>query len=138
MKKLFVFIMAAGFLFSLAASGQSSPWYQTADGQVTCKKVAVQGDKLKVVLENGEKQVVPAASVSSYYTEDKLFLKKGIFADGVMQEKFMEFLKTRDDMSLFMFPDNGTYRYLVYKGDELFIEILEGNRDEFMKFFALN
>jgi hypothetical protein len=138
MKKLFVFIMAAGFLFSLAASGQSSAWYQTADGQVSCKKINVQGDKLKVVLENGEKQVVPAASVSSYYTEDKLFLKKGIFADGVMQEKFMEFLKTRDDMSLFMFPDNGTYRYLVYKGDELFIEILEGNRDEFMKFFALN
>lgn len=138
MKKLFVFIMAAGFLFSLAASGQSSAWYQTADGQVSCKKINVQGDKLKVVLENGEKQVVPATSVSSYYTEDKLFLKKGVFANGVKQDHFMEFLKTRDDMSLFMFPDNGTYRYLVYKGDELFIEILEGNRDEFMKFFALN
>lgn len=138
MKKLFVFFMAAGFLFSLAASGQSFTWYQTAGGQVSCKKINVQGDKLKVVLENGEKQVVPAASVSSYYTEDKLFLKKGIFANGVKQDHFMEFLKTRDDMSLFMFPDNGTYRYLVYKGDELFIEILEGNRDEFMKFFALN
>lgn len=130
--------MAAGFLFSLAASGQSFTWYQTDGGQVSCKKINVQGDKLKVVLENGEKQVVPAASVSSYYTEDKLFLKKGIFANGVKQDHFMEFLKTRDDMSLFMFPDNGTYRYLVYKGDELFIEILEGNRDEFMKFFALN
>ena len=138
MKKLFVILMAAGFLFSLAASGQSSTWYQTSAGQVSCKKITVQGDKLKVVLENGEKQVVQAASVASYFTDDKLFVKKVIFSNGVKQDNFMEFLKTRDDMSLFMFPDNGTYRYLVYKGDELFIEILEGNRDEFMKFFALN
>lgn len=138
MKKLFVFLIAAGFLFSLTASGQSSTWYQTADGQVSCKKINVQGDKVKVVLENGEKQFIPAASVSSYFIEDKLFLKKGIFTNGVKQEKFMEFVKTRDEMSLFMFPDNGTYRYLVYKGDDLFVEVLDGNRDEFMKFFALN
>jgi hypothetical protein len=137
MKKLFVFLMAAGFLFSLAASGQSSTWYETADGQVSCKKISVQGDKVKVVLDNGEKQVIPAASVSSYFIEDKLFLKKGIFTNGVKQEKFMEFVKTRDGMSLFMFPDNGTYRYLVYKGDNLFVEVLDGNRDEFLKFFAI-
>jgi len=138
MKKLFVLLISVGFLFSLTASAQSSAWYQTAEGQVSCKKINDQGDRLRVVLDNGEKKNIPAASVSSYFIDDKLFVKKELFTDGVKQEQFMEFLKTRDDMSLFLFSDKGSYRYLVYKGDELFVEVLEGNRDEFMRFFHMN
>lgn len=95
MKKLFVLLISVGFLFSLTASAQSSAWYQTAEGQVSCKKINDQGDRLRVVFDNGEKKNIPAASVSSYFIDDRLFVKKELFTDGVKQEQFMEFLKTR-------------------------------------------
>ncbi len=53
----------AGLLSTLCVSGQTANWVKTTDGQVNCKKISVQGEAVKVVMENGEKQTLPIYSV---------------------------------------------------------------------------
>ena len=137
MKKFFAFFLIAGFISTLCVSGQTATWVKTTDGQVNCKKISVQGETVKVVLENGEKQMLPVSSVISYFADDKLYLKMPVQTRGEKKEALMEFVKTRDDMSLYKLLDKGNYRYLVYKGNEMYVELLDGNRAEFEKFFYL-
>lgn len=137
MKKLFTFFLMAGLFSALCVSGQTASWLKTTDGQVNCKKINVQGETVKVVLENGEKQTFPVSSVLSYFADDKLYLKMPLQTKGEKKEALMEFVKTRDDMSLYKLLDKGNYRYLVYKGNEMYVELLDGNRAEFEKFFYL-
>lgn len=137
MKKLFAFFLIAGFISTLCVSGQTATWVKTTDGQVNCKKISVQGETVKVVLENGEKQMLQVSSVISYFADDKLYLKMPVQTRGEKKEALMEFVKTRDDMSLYKLLDKGNYRYLVYKGNEMYVELLDGNRAEFEKFFYI-
>lgn len=137
MKKLFSFLVAAGLIITLNANSQSTGWVMTTDGQVSCRKVSVQGDNVKIVLENGEKKVYPASNVSSYYMDDVLFTKMPLVIKGKKEDVFMEFMKKRDDMSLFRYLDNSSVRYLVYKGEDLSVEIMDGNKDQFEKYFYL-
>jgi len=137
MKKFFAFFLMAGFISTLCLSGQTSNWVKTTDGQVNCKKVSLQGETVKVVLENGEKQTLPVSSVVSFFADDKLYIKMPVQTRGEKKEALMEFVKTRDDMSLYKLLDKGNYRYLVYKGNEMYVELLDGNRAEFEKFFYL-
>jgi hypothetical protein len=137
MKKFFAFFLMAGFISTFCLSGQTSNWVKTTDGQVNCKKVSLQGETVKVVLENGEKQTLPVSSVVSFFADDKLYIKMPVQTRGEKKEALMEFVKTRDDMSLYKLLDKGNYRYLVYKGNEMYVELLDGNRAEFVKFFYL-
>ncbi len=137
MKKFFAFLLTAGFISTLCLSGQTANWVKTTDGQVNCKKISVQGETIKVVLENGEKQVLQLSSVISYFADDKLYMKMPVQTRGEKKDALMEFVKTRDDMSLYKLLDKGNYRYLVYKGNEMYVELLDGNRAEFEKFFYI-
>lgn len=135
MKKFFAILITGILYFSLSVNGQDLTWIKTADGQVNCKKITVNGETVKVVLDNGEKQTLPASEVNSYYSDEKLFIKMPCVTNGKKNETFMEFVRTRDEMSLYRFTDSGTYRYIVFKGNEMYQELLDGNTAVFEKFF---
>lgn len=135
MKKVTLFLMTVGLIFSLGAKGQTSAWVQNSDERVNCKKVSVLGENVKVVLENGEKKTFPCSSVTSYFYDDKLYVNLPLQVKGEKKGCFMEFIMTRDDMSLYKYAGNGNFRYFVYKGTDLYVELLDGNLREFEKFF---
>lgn len=136
MKKLFAMLLTAGLFITLTSNGSTVNWVKTNEGQLNCQKITAQGEKLKVVLENGEKTTLDASSVVSYFVDEKLYVKMPIFTKGIKGEAYMEFIKTRDNLSLFRFVDKGLYRYIVYKNNELYLEVTD-NMGEFDKFFNL-
>ena len=136
MKKSFIFLLTAGLFLTLAANGQKKdPWIKTDDGQINCVKINIQKETAKVVLENGEKTTIPTSTISSFFKDDKLYYKMPLYNGDMV---FMQFLGIRDDMRLFRHSDSGTARYFVYKGNDLYQEILDANRKEFETFFNIN
>lgn len=138
MKRAFYLLLAAELLLPLGMYGQSVNWIKTADGQTGCKRMIISGQAIKAVLENGEKKSFELRDVLSYFTNDRLFVKMPLYSKGVKGEKvLMEFVRTRDDLSLYKYGE-GTPRYFVFRGENLVIELLEGNSAEFQKYFGLN
>lgn len=138
MKKLFFLLLTAGLFMTLIANGQSSPWIKTVDGQVNCKKLTVHGKTANVVLENGEKSVVPVSTILSYYKDGMLYTKMPLYNKGVKGDLvFMEFVRTKEDMSLYKYDDSGNAKYFVYKGDEIYMELSDVNKSGFEKFFNI-
>lgn len=138
MKKLFFLSLTAGVFMAISANGQQATWVKTADGQINCRKISAKQNELKVVLENGEKKVLPAGTVELYFRDNKLYLKMPLYSKGVKGSPvFMEFVKTRDDLSLYKYLDTNNYRYFVYKGNDFYIELLDDNLAYFKKFFNI-
>lgn len=136
MKKSFILLLTAGLFLTLAVNGQNKdPWIKTDDGQISCLKINVQKETAKVVLENGEKITIPTSTILSYFKDDRLYLKESLYNGDAV---FMEFVGTRDDLQLLKYLDNGTVRYFVYKGGNLYQEILDANRKEFETFFNID
>lgn len=134
MKKSSILLLIAGLFLSLVTYGQSGQWIKTADEQISCLKINVQKETTKIVLNNGEKKTMPTSTISSYFKDDKLYSKMPLNnGDNV----FMEFLRTRDDMSLYKYNDSGTARYFVYKGDDIYMELTDANKSGFEKFFNI-
>lgn len=136
MKKLFLMFLTAGLILTLTANGQSDPWIKTDNGQVSCQKISIQAKNAKIVLENGEKATVPTSSIHSYFVDGKLYNKMPLYNKGVKSnDVFMELLNTRDDMTLYKYRDLGTVRYFVFKGEDIYQELVDGNTSGFEKFF---
>lgn len=135
MKNLFLILLSAGLFLTLQVNGKSAPWLQTSDGQVNCVKLTVENSDFKVVTSDGMEKSLPAASVMSYSVDNKLYVKLPLYILEVKGEVFMEFVRTRDDLKLFKFEVNGADRYFVYKGNDLYVPLNDGNKAAFEKFF---
>jgi hypothetical protein len=135
MKNLLILLVAAGLFITIQANATSAEWIKTIDGQVSCLKITVQGSSLKVVTENGEKKSLPVSSIVSYYTGNKLYVKLPLYNLEIKGDVFMEFVRSNEDLSLYKYAINGTDRFFVYKGDQLYVALNNGNKTEFEKFF---
>lgn len=140
MKKILFFLFAAGLFFTNSINGQSVNWIKTNGEQIECKKIRPQENSVKIVTSNNEKQIIPQSQIESYFTDGKHFVKKVLVSKNENREVFMEFIKTRDNLSLFKYTlvtndKSWDVKYLVYKGDEFYLEVIDANRSEFEKFF---
>jgi len=135
MKKLLFLLCISGLFMTLAAQGQSGPWIKTADGQINCKKITVSADNVKVVTADGEKRTLPTSSVLSYSQDNLLLIKLPLYIREVKGEVFMEFVRSKDDLSLYKYSINGMERYFIYRGENLYVALNDGNKAEFEKFF---
>jgi len=140
MKKLVSLLIVPGLFLTFGASAQSTKWVKTLDEQVNCKKISLQESNLKIVLESGEKKVLPQDEVLLYCTGDQIFKKLPIYIDKLQKEVFMEFIKARDELSLYKYTVETKEkimenRYFVYKANEFYIGVGDGNREEYEKYF---
>ncbi|MEZ5070729.1 MAG: hypothetical protein R2751_07130 [Bacteroidales bacterium] len=137
MKKVGIVLLAT-FVLTQVSIGQSGTWVKTGDGQVACTKVAVGNSTTKVVLASGEKQSIPTSAVLSYAKEGTEYVKMPRFDRGAKSgEEFMELVKTRDNMSLYRFRDMGSFRYVIYKGTDFYLEVTNGLETEFEDYFGI-
>jgi hypothetical protein len=135
MKNLFLILLSAGLFLTLNVNGKSNPWIQTVDGQVNILKITVDASDFKVETIDGIERSLPATAVMSYSVDNKLYVKLPLYILEVKGEVFMEFVKTRDDLKLFKYEVNGSDRYFVYKGDNLYVPLNDSNKAAFEKFF---
>ena len=140
MKKQYLILLLTGFLLTTVLSAQSQTWVKTAEGQVTCKKVSVDGEKVKVTLENGEKKDYTIDEVNSYFLDGSLFVRVPYYEKGVKdKDVFMESIANKEDQQLYKYKEGvGSVRYFVYKGDKLVNELSELNKAGFEKFFNVS
>jgi hypothetical protein len=130
--------MVTSILLTTGIFGQSQqPWVKTSDGQLNCKTINVDGEKIKVTLDNGEKKDYTIDEVHSYFRDGSLFVKVPYYEKGVKDKNvFMESLANKEDQQLYKYRDGvGSVRYFVYKGDQQVNELTESNKAGFEKFF---
>jgi hypothetical protein len=139
MKKQY-FLLLLTILLTTGLSVQAQTWVKTSEGQVNCKKVNVDGDKVKVTLEDGEKKEYTLDEVKSYYSDGVAYVKVPYYEKGVKEKDvFMESLANREDQQLYKYKEGvGSVRYFVYKGETLVNELTENNKAGFEKFFNVS
>ena len=148
MKKLFVFVLAAGYCIAGIAHEPYVPWVDSKSGKLECKRVNIGITNARIILENGEKIILPVDEISSYSLNDKVFTKLPLFKNGQPTGKkaFMELVKTRDGLSFYRYsiydtesnhPGDLVYRYYVYRGTKLFLELNNVSLPNVCRFFNL-
>lgn len=142
MKKLFVISM---FLAAtVAAFSRDIPiaWINTGANLLDCRKINLGIKTARVVLTNGEKMSIPVNSIQSYSVNGREFVKMPLFKNNnaTGNYKFMELLKTRDELSLYRMeisqvtadltretvvtdPKGKLYLYYLYKNDKPYLRL---------------
>jgi len=118
------------------AKDRGESWVMTRDGKMDCKKVNLRFNKARIVLENGQKNLVAFSTISSFSQNGKLFTKLRLYDDGkpTRQMAFMELIKTCGNLSLYRLgfcdlgsynPNNVTYHYFLYDRKKLHLTLDE-------------
>ena len=142
MKKFFVVSMF--FLATIASFSRDIPeaWINTGKNRLDCREINLDYKTARAVLTNGEKISIPVSSIQSYSFDGREFVKMPLFKNNKASGdyKFMELLKTRDDLSLYRLeiseitadvtnktvvtdPNGKYYFYYLYKDDKLYLEM---------------
>jgi len=140
MKKLFILALTVTYSIIGMAQGQTGSWVQTSEGKLDCKKIKVNSQIAKLVLDNGEKKSIPIVQISSYSDNGKLFNKIPYYDRGTpVRMVFMELLKSREDgLSLYKYNNsNGDVDEFIYKGDVLYMYVDVTLRGKTNKEFGL-
>ena len=141
MKKRNFLLMVACILLTTGLFGQTQQWVKTSEGQLNCKKVSLDGEKVKVTLDNGDKKDYTIDEVNSYFSDGSLFVKVPYYEKGVKgKDVFMESIANKEDQQLYKYKERIglPIRYFVYKGDNLVNEVTESNKAGFEKFFNVS
>lgn len=140
MKKLFILVLAVAYSIISMAQGLTGSWVQTSEGKLDCKKISVNSQIAKLVLENGEKKAIPIVQITSYSDNGKVFNKMPYYDRGTpVRMVFMELLKSREDgLSLYKYKNqNGDIDEFIYKGDVLHMYVDITLREKTNKEFGL-
>jgi hypothetical protein len=136
MKTITVLFVAILFSLSGMARDRGNSWVITNDGKINCKKVNLGYNKARIVLENGEKTSVAFNAISSLSVNGKTFNKLPLYENGKLTKKmaFMELIKTQGELSMYKLgyrdlgaadPDAVSFRYFLYKGNKMHLEMDE-------------
>lgn len=131
MKRLLILLPAIGYCLAIAAFEPVDTWVNSGANKTDCKRISVGTSKARIVLQNGDKVVVPLDQIDSYSADGKVFNKVELYRNGKPANKlvFMELLKTRDGYELYRYNicdlDITDDQYFVYKGDEFALALDE-------------
>lgn len=141
MKKLFVISILVLATIASFSSDIPETWINTGT-RLDCREINLGYKTAKAVLTNGEKISIPVSSIKSYSVNGRQFVKMPLFKNNKNsgESKFMELLKTRDELGLYRLeisqvtadwtnktvvsaPDGKLYFYYLYKDDKLYMEL---------------
>jgi hypothetical protein len=148
MKKLAVLILAAMFCITGMVAAAPGNWVVTGKDRIGCEKISLGISKARIVLENGEKLVVPISELESYSSDGMVFVKKVIPDNGLSNGTavFMQLMKVKGGLTLYRnveFDPELTGRlksydhFYVYKGEELHLVLDEKTMPDAFNFFGL-
>jgi hypothetical protein len=134
MKKALFLLLTLGFCFAGIANPPVDSWVISKEGKMNCKQIHVGTFKARILLQDGNKIVIPTAQINSYSLDGKVFNKLNLTIDGKPTNRmvFMELVKTRGGSSLYKYyrfdVDQPHYCYYIYKGNQ-FCYALDGSMD---------
>lgn len=149
MKKIAFFISAAMFLSYAAIASSPATWIASKDGRIPAEKVKVGLNKAKIVLENGEKTMLPVDDLNAYSINGKVFEKKTYYKDGKAtdKEEFMELISYSNGLKLLkhveydydaIIPGSPIYKFYVYRNNELHLALTPKSMPTVMDFFGVS
>jgi hypothetical protein len=148
MKKSVVLILAAMFYIAGMAAAATGNWVVAGKDRIGCEKISLGINKARIVLENGEKMVVPLSELESYSSDGMVFVKKVLPGNGASNSTtvFMQLMKIKGNLSLYRnveYDPELTGRlkshdhFYVYNGDQLHLVLDEITMPNAFKFFCL-
>jgi hypothetical protein len=153
MKKLLLIISICFFTLSGFANLAPVDYYLSVNNEkLHCKKINLDKESIRAVLENGKEVEVPASEVKMYCKNGKIFEKLPLYVNNLATDKnvFMQFIGTRAGLRLYKY--NGMeevnsdgkvkvrkiQKYYVFKGYDYWSEVTDKNYQTTMDFFNAN
>jgi hypothetical protein len=153
MKKILVLFSVVLLCLSGIAKDTDASSVTAREGKMNCIKIYVGFNKVRVMLENGQKRSIPLDQIDSYTLNGKEFKKLPLFENGKQTNKmvFMELIKTQSDSSLYKYTyynygrsaydfkdlNAKRYSYFLYKDNRLYKELDEKSLLNVCKSFGL-
>lgn len=147
MKKIALFLSAALFASAAIASSPAS-WVASEDGIIQAERVKVGFKKAKIVLENGEKAIMPVDDLHAYSVKGKIYQKKPYYRDGEAtgEKVFMQLISYSNGFKLYkhveydheaITPGSPVYKFYVYRNNDLHLALDQKSLPSVMKFFGV-
>jgi hypothetical protein len=148
MKKITLLISAALFSYAALASSPAT-WIASENGRIPAEKLKVGLNKAKIVLENGEKAILPVDDLHAYSIDGKVFEKKTYYKDGKAtdEEVFMEVIGYSNGLKLLkhveydydaIIPASPIDKFYVYRNNELHLALTPKSMPTVMEFFGVS
>ncbi|HEY4787977.1 MAG TPA: hypothetical protein VIH57_18110 [Bacteroidales bacterium] len=155
MKKLVLILTVLMMSLSGFAAGLGENYYMVSTGEkLYFKKIQIGTQVIRATLENGKKVVIPISEVKMYTLNGKIYEKLPVYVNNKITNKhsFMEFVTTRAGLKLYKYSkyvegvDKATGAYLgvskvdyyvVYRGDQLHVDVTEKNYQTLFDFFGI-
>lgn len=147
MKKIALILSAVLFASAAIASSPAS-WVASEDGIIQAERVKVGYKNAKIMLENGEKTVLPVDDLYAYSLNGKVFEKKPYYKDGeaTEEEVFMQLISYSNGLKLFkhveydydaIIPGTPVNKFYVYRDKELHLALDQKSMPTVMEFFGV-
>jgi hypothetical protein len=126
MKKALLFLLTIGFCFAGIANPPADSWVVSKEGKLNCKQIRVGSFKARILLQDGNKIVLPIDQINSYSLDGTVYNKLTLYIDGKPTSRmvFMELMKTCNGASLYKYyrydAETPQYCYYIYKGNQFF------------------
>lgn len=155
MNKLILTISALMIATVSMAANLESTYFVKNTGELTnCKKIVFLTNDIKVVYDNGAEVFIPKKDVKAIRLNEVYYEKLHVYVNNEKtdKEEFMQFVATRGGLKLFKysaeltdnkgskgFNVNGFTKdnYVVYKGDQLWVEVTDLNYPTLFAFFRV-
>lgn len=134
-----------------------SNYFISTTGQLThYKRIAFKNNEVKVVLQNGEKLLLPMAQIKTIKANGKIYDKLPVYKNDKPTDKeaFMELVTTKRGLKLYKYytdidSDNREFgfnvsvdykmeNYVVFKDGQFKTEINDSNYPAIFTYFGLN
>lgn len=155
MKKLTTVLAILLLCLTGFAKDLGGNFYMMSTGEkLYCKKIQVGASNIRATLQNGEKVSIPTAMVKMYSLNGRIYEKLPVFVNNkyMKNNRFMEFVATRAGLKLYKYSEyeecinvaTGAYQgvtkidhYLVFKGDQPYVEVTDKNYQTLFDFFRV-
>jgi hypothetical protein len=155
MKNFILTIGALMIVTATMAANLESTYFVKNTGELTnCKKIHFRTNDIKVVYENGMEVLIPKNELKAIRVNEVYYEKLPVYVNNVKTEKeeFMQFVATRGGLKLFKYSANVSKAsgskgfnvsgytmdyYVVYKGDQLWVEVTDVNYPTLFAFFGV-
>jgi len=127
----------------------------TTGEKLYLKKIRVEDANVSATLVDGKKIVIPASQVKMYQVDGEIFEMLPIYVnnENTGKETFMQFVTTRAGLKLYKYTmredkineKTGAHEkgskvehFMVFRGDQFYIEINDKNSENLFSFFGVN
>ncbi|MBN1145180.1 MAG: hypothetical protein JXA72_12195 [Bacteroidales bacterium] len=121
MKKVAMLAFCIAICLAGSTNLLAGSWVISKNGKMDCKSIRIGAAKTRLILQDGQKLVLPTEQIRQYYLNGRLYSKRFLYRDGnpCKQMVFMELVDYRDGLCLYRYFDKvvdpSHYSYYVYE-----------------------